>query len=221
MAELTVVIPARDEATCIRQTILGIQDHVPTARILVVVDDVKDQTWHVAEDAGADAWVTGRRGYGHAVRAGLRDTRTPWVTVMTADGSDSPVDLRRMMTLAHSTQQSVFGDRFSSGRPITYPRLKWVINRLGNRLAARLIGTDYADLTNPFKLYPTTEVNALLPHCRATDMSLGFELACAYVLGGGWFSTIPITWWDRTSGKSKFSSRQTLGYLRTLRHVVL
>lgn len=229
MSQLTVVIPARNEAGCIRQTILGIQDQVLSARIIVVVDHSTDDTVGVAGSTGAQVIEVDTYGYGNAVRAGLCAVKTSWVTVMTADGSDSAVDLRKMMTLAHTTLTAVFGDRFSSGRPSTYPRLKWCVNRLGNHLAARLVGARncdhwpwqwYADLTNPFKLYPTAVVDALLPNCRATDMSLGFELACLYVLGGGQFNVIPMFWRDRLIGSSKFSSHQTLGYLRTLIHVL-
>lgn len=227
MDSLSVVIPARDEAGNIGRTVREIREVFSFLRedleVIVISDHSTDATFHEARLAGAKTFDNPNpAGYGYAVRCGLRLATHNWVTIMVADGSDSPLDLLRLWTVR--TVQKVdgaFGHRFIPGARVTdYPPVKRVANRLGNRLAALALYTDYTDLTNPFKLYRTEVVREYLPRLTATDFSLGLELTARFIQDHRPFVIMPIDWQDRQVGTSKFKVKHALGFLRTLHHVV-
>jgi glycosyltransferase involved in cell wall biosynthesis len=225
--DITVVIPARNEEDNIYDTVMDLVHQLSGANILyeiIVIDDHSaDHTSIVARRARASVYRNpGLAGYGRAVRFGLERAHGQYVTVMVADGSDRADDLVRMMLALRFVTPStaVFGHRFMSGSKVTdYPRVKRVANRLGNHLAARLFNVKYSDLTNPFKVYPTQAVKELLPIVKATDFSFGFELCCRYILAGGRWVPISISWQDRVKGSSKFKVKHAVGFLKTLYRV--
>jgi len=79
----------------------------------------------------------------------------------------------------------------------------------------------YDDWTNPFKLYPRTLLMSILKDTKATDFSLGFELALRWTKAGYLHLVVPHTWIERSVGTSKFQPRHALGFLRTLTRVVI
>jgi hypothetical protein len=69
-----------------------------------------------------------------ALRCGLADFQGDVVATFMADGSDAPADLVAFYRKLQEGYDCVFGSRFSrGGRVVDYPRLKLVLNRLGNR----------------------------------------------------------------------------------------
>lgn len=225
--DLTVVIPARDEARCVGQTVDSIFAAFFSSSVhleVIVVDDHSaDLTATIAREHGARlAYNRQTPGYGTTVRIGLNMARGRYVAVMVADGSDNPDDLVWMYDVITRGPgcDAVWGHRWGVGASVEgYPRLKRLVNRLGNRLVGRVLRSSYSDWTNPFKLYRTELVKNALPSCRATDFSLGMELAArvwqarteAFKL-----RIVPHHWKDRASGKSKFKVRHAFLFLRTL-----
>ena len=112
---ITVVIPARNEARTIKETLGQLRRLEPLVLQTIVVDDYStDGTAEEAQRWGSVLRTytiqnKGRPGYGSAIRTGLAWAAEPWVTIMTADGSDNPADLCTMAEQA--TSQMVFGDR--------------------------------------------------------------------------------------------------------------
>src|SRR2546421_7217250 len=101
--KLSVIIPARDEAGCIQETLIATVATLRKAGIdfeLVVVDDgSSDETAQIAHrvsDALERVIVVPRAeasGFGFAVRTGLESCSGDVIAVMMADGSDNPRDL--------------------------------------------------------------------------------------------------------------------------------
>jgi hypothetical protein len=72
VAELTILVAARDEAERIAATIATLRRDFPSAEVIVVDGDSRDATAQVAEDAGAAVIRLGRKGKGEALSAGER-----------------------------------------------------------------------------------------------------------------------------------------------------
>lgn len=222
--DLSVVIPAKNEALCVGQTLDDIHrafNHRWVLLETIVVDDhCTDLTAAIAHEHGARVVVNDHHpGYGHAVKAGLREARGTYVVVMVADGSDSADDLLEMYERAKRFKcDAVFGSRFVPGATtVGYPRVKRVANRLGNKLITRVVGSSYGDWTNPFKIYRRSIVEKILDDCQAGDFSLGMELAVrAYRHGLTVTKVVPTHWKDRTAGTSKFKVKHALMFLGTL-----
>ncbi|MFP5078562.1 glycosyltransferase family 2 protein [Rhizobium sp. YIM 134829] len=87
-----IIVPAHDEESGIRDTVLGIRSQMrPGDRLLVVADNCRDRTAAIAREAGAE--VVERhddllRGKGYALDAGIRAMETanlPYVVFIDAD----------------------------------------------------------------------------------------------------------------------------------------
>jgi dolichol-phosphate mannosyltransferase len=235
--DVSIVIPARNEAETIVSLLedleVTLRDTGITYEVIVVNDHSTDRT----RDVVIHHRVTPHRncpvevcdnqldpGYGNAVRWGLSQATGTWVTVMVADGSDSPHDLVRMIGTMRGYGlliDAVFGHRFIAGATVTdYPRIKRIANRIGNTLTGWSLGSTYTDVSNPFKLYRTRVVKAHLHRIKATDFSFGFELCARFLQRPHpFYAVIPISWKDRTKGTSKFRVKHALGFLRTLMRV--
>ena len=116
---------------------------------------------------------TGAHGFGHAVRCGLDAFTGDAVTIVMADGSDSPDDLVRYFYVLRDRAECAFGSRFAPGSEvIDYPRFKLFVNRLANWFIKVLFGFRYNDVTNAFKGYRANVIEGcrpfLSPHFNLT-----------------------------------------------------
>lgn len=228
LIDLTIVIPARNEAASlpgVLDDLADAQPDLPCTQVIVVDDHSTDDTRAVARaHARRPIVLTNREtpGYGCTIRTGLRVAVTPWVTIMTADGSDRAADLVRLwQATAKRGQPLIVGDRWLRGTTVGYPLVKRWVNWLGNTYIAVRTHTDYYDWTNPFKLYPTPVVQQVLPACVAPDQSAGLELALRCWQQHPDLCIIGQHWQERRAGRSKFALWQdSWRYYRTVRRVL-
>jgi dolichol-phosphate mannosyltransferase len=212
---LSVVMPAYNEAAVIGETLRALIAHFDRQdfayEILVVNDASRDGTEAVLLDLERSAprlrHVTnpGPHGYGCAVRHGLRHFTGDAVVVMMADGSDAPEDAVAYFRAIQQGHDCAFGMRFGPNARVTgYPRFKRVLNRLGNRLIAWLVGSDYTDFTNGFKCF-RREVIARIEPLVGAQFNLTIEMSIKATLSGARIAVLPNSWIERAEGVSKFN----------------
>ena len=159
---LSVVIPARDEAQSIKQTVSEVTAALRAAgidhEVLVIDDSSSDGTMAAVEElAKDDPAIRGlrshyRNGFGFAVRAGLESFTGDAVAIVMGDGSDDPADLVSYHRLLVEGYDCAFGSRFlPDSRVDDYPKLKLVLNRVANWAIRLLFRHGYNDTTNAFK----------------------------------------------------------------------
>jgi dolichol-phosphate mannosyltransferase len=147
----------------------------------------------------------GPHGYGCAVRHGLRHFTGDAVVVMMADGSDSPEDAVTYFRQIRDGYDCAFGMRFGPNARVTgYPRFKRLLNRVGNRVIAWLVGSDYTDFTNGFKCFHR-EVIARIEPLVGARFNLTIEMSIKATLSGARVAVVPNRWIERAEGVSKFS----------------
>ena len=96
--EVTVVLPAYNEAKIIGTTIKKIKEMHPEFEILVVDDGSTDHTLEEAMNAGATVWPHPYNiGNGAAIKSGLRLARGEWIVLMDADGQHQPEDIAKLL----------------------------------------------------------------------------------------------------------------------------
>jgi dolichol-phosphate mannosyltransferase len=216
--KLSVVIPARNEEASIAETVLAASRALAREgidyEVLVVDDGSTDRTASiVARLAGDDERVRYvaspyRNGYGFAVRAGLAEYTGDAVAIMMADGSDNPEDLISYFRLLVAGYGCAFGSRFMpGGSTYRYPVVKLVINRIVN-LAIRLaFGHGYNDTTNAFKAYRREVVDSIQP-LISQHFNLTVEMPLKAIVRGHSYAITPISWTNRTSGRSNLSLKE-------------
>jgi len=216
--KLSVVIPARNEADSILQTLEQTAATLDAAGIeyeLLVVDDAStDETPGVVRAASNTndriryLRSTYPRGFGFTVRYGLDAFEGDAVAVMMADGSDSPDDLVVYHRLLESGYDCAFGSRFvKGGRVHDYPLLKLTLNRAANSFIRMLFRHSYNDTTNAFKAYRREVIETVQP-LLSHHFNLTVELPLKAVVRGHSYGVTPISWTNRRAGTSKLKLQE-------------
>jgi dolichol-phosphate mannosyltransferase len=227
----SIVIPAYNEGETLTRTIEDLVSALRKAgtrfEIVIVNDGSKDNTAEVISQLQISyAEVKGfynapRHGYGYAVRKGIDSAIGDTVAIVMADGSDSPEDLLRYLDLIAQGYDCAFGSRFGGGAVVeNYPRLKRIVNRVGNFVLAKLARSDYDDFTNGFKAYRREVLDKIQP-LRSGQFNLTVEMSMKAVRTGARFAVTPNDWRQREAGASSFAVvKQSLLYLMTIHWVV-
>jgi dolichol-phosphate mannosyltransferase len=213
-----VVIPARDEAESIGDTLRGAAAALDAEDIdyeIIVVDDSSvDGTRQVVEEVAAQSPAirciqspfTG--GFGLAVRAGLEVFEGDAVAIVMADGSDHPRDLVRYHHLLQEGYDCAFGSRFMAGSSVQdYPRVKLILNRVVNLGIRLLFRHGYNDTTNAFKAYRREVIENIQP-LFSNHFNLTVEMPLKALIRGHSYGVVPISWANRSWGESKLGLKE-------------
>jgi dolichol-phosphate mannosyltransferase len=218
LTRFSLVIPARDEAGCIRETLELLGSTLREAKIpfeLVVVDDGStDDTGAILEGMRAD-WPElapvlnpGPHGIGLAIRRGLQAAQGDAVAIFMADASDDPGDVVRYWEALQAGYECVFGSRFIPGSQVhDYPRLKWFLNRMANAFIRLLFRHGLNDTTNAFKAYRKEVIQGCHP-ILSPHFNITVELPLKAIIRGYSYTVIPISWTNRKTGESKLKIRE-------------
>ena len=212
--KLVVIIPAYNEAATIRSSVQSVRDAVASdggtpAQVFVVDDGSTDGTGAAARDAGADRVIRHQTnlGLGAAVRSGLRAGRQAGADIVVkidADGQHEPEDIHRLMQpIVDDEADLVYGDRFS-GIEYRMPTLRRLGNRTFTALMRRLTRWPLRD-SQPgiFAASKAYLEGFRLPGNYNYTQQI---LLDAYHRGLR-FTHVPVTFRERTSGRSFVSYR--------------
>lgn len=146
---LTIVIPARNEAGPLDQLLPELLRQQPTAEILVVNDGSTDSTAGICRKHSVQV-VTHpySMGNGAAIKSGARAAQAATIVFMDADGQHRPEDIQRLLDKLDEGYDMVVGAR-ESDTQASLPR-KWA-NLTYNRLASLMTGYKIEDLTSGFR----------------------------------------------------------------------
>lgn len=218
MELLTVVIPAHNEAGCIRSTVehldLELRLNSVPHEIIVVDDGSTDETWSVLQalrntlPAVRPIQNSGAHGFGRAVICGLDHMSGDAVVIMMADESDDCRDVVRYWQVLNQGYDAVFGSRFvRGGGVIDYPKFKLLVNRMFNRMIRLLFRIKLNDTTNAFKAYRRSVIEGCRP-LIAPHFNLTIELPLKTIVRGYTWTIIPITWRNRRTGEAKLKLKE-------------
>jgi glycosyltransferase involved in cell wall biosynthesis len=141
--ELSIILPAKNEANSLQKLLPELRDKVPDAEVLVVNDGSTDNTEGVCEANGVKV-VSHRqsKGNGGAVKAGARAATGRVFIFMDADGQHRPDDIPRLLELLESGHDMAIGARTrgsqaSIGRGVANAFYNWFATRMTGRISRR------------------------------------------------------------------------------------
>ena len=218
MQKLSLVIPAYNEESCVKNTVKAfhaklLEEKIPH-EILVINDGSRDKTEDVLKTLGGEVpelrYLNNQssHGFGLAVRLGLDNFEGDCVAIVMADLSDSPQDLVLYYRKMQEGYDCVFGSRFiKGGETKDYPKFKYSLNRLTNTIIKFVFNIKYNDTTNAFKLYKKETIQGLRP-LLSHHFNLTVELPLKAIIRGYSYAIIPIHWKNRKEGESKLKIKE-------------
>ncbi len=147
---LSIIIPAKNEASAIGDVVTRARSEFPEAELIVVNDGSSDDTANVAEQAGATVITHAESlGNGAAVKAGARIANGEVLAMLDADGQHDPSDLKRLLAKLEEGYDMAIGAR-NAGSHANVGRL--FANGAYNAIATFLTGRDIPDLTSGMRV---------------------------------------------------------------------
>jgi dolichyl-phosphate beta-glucosyltransferase len=226
--ELSIVIPAFNEAGRIADPLRRIRDHVRgrslSAEIVVVDDGSTDGTAEVARRLGGDLGVALRvlpsehRGKGHAVRVGMTGARGRAVLMTDADLSTSIDELDRFLPYLRDGAHVVIGSRKMDGAVIEVhqPILRETMGKVFTFLT-RLFVVRVSDATCGFKLFTRDAARQVFSRLTLDDWSFDAEALFLARKLGYVIREVPVAWRDSPGTKvhrGKDAVRAVMGLVR-------
>jgi glycosyltransferase involved in cell wall biosynthesis len=200
---VTIVVPAYNEEHGIRPVVEllrnAMTDFPYEFEILVVDDGSKDRTAEEARATGVRV-VQHRqnRGYGEALKTGIRHARFERIAIIDADGSYPPQEIPRLAALLDDAEM-VVGAR--TGPNAAIPLIRRPAKRALTMLASYLTGVTIPDLNSGLRLFRrglAIEFFDLLP----SKFSFTTTITLAALNSGYLVEYVEVDYYART-GKSK------------------
>lgn len=147
--QVTVIIPAKNEAQALEKLLPRLLKRVDQNRILVIDDGSTDDTKGILEAHGVQVIRHEKSlGNGAAIKAGLRLAGTPIVVCMDADGQHDPAHMKQLVDGLEDGYDMVVGARGSVSQASMARRLA---NGFYNRFASWMTGSQIDDLTSGYR----------------------------------------------------------------------
>ena len=146
---VSIILPARNEADSLRKLLPEIKKVCPQAEILVINDGSTDSTIEVCNEAEVRIFSHQRAlGNGAAIKAGARQATGDIYIFMDADGQHLPEYIPEFLKKMKEGYDMVIGARNQqshAGKP------RYIANVIYNKLATYMSGHDVKDLTSGFR----------------------------------------------------------------------
>src|SRR5688572_31547815 len=146
---VSIILPAKNEADGLRQTLPGLREVLPDAEVIVVDDGSTDATAAVAAGHGARVLSAPySMGNGAAIKRGARAASGDILVFMDADGQHDPVHILPLLRKIEAGFDMAVGARGAGGQANVG---RGAANAVYNRLASWMTGHKVADLTSGFR----------------------------------------------------------------------
>jgi len=216
-----LILPTYNEAENIERILSAATDVLSQAspdgfQILVVDDSSPDGTGQIVDRLAQDSSYisvlhrTQKAGLGKAYIAGFKhalESGASYLFEMDSDFSHDPKDLKRLLERCLEGADLVLGSRYVDGGSVEdWGTLRLLVSRGGSLYARKVLGVQVKDLTGGFKCFRREVLeNIDLDTVRGQGYVFQIELTYRALQSGFEVAEIPITFRDRTAGKSKMS----------------
>jgi len=215
-----VLMPTYNELGVLESSIEAVLEQELGIEILIIDDNSPDGTGRLADALSLKHTQVSvlhrnqKQGLGKAYIAGFEwaiERGFDFVVQMDADGSHRPSDLRKL-TRESQSNRLVIGSRWVPGGEVeNWPWFRQLISKAGNFYARKLLYSSVRDMTAGFRSYPTSLLKSLpLGNVQAQGYGFQIEMTLLCQDRGIEVIEVPISFVERTKGKSKMSYRIVL-----------
>jgi len=224
MQDLTIVIPAYNEAEALGLFLPQVLDFCREhgCRLIVVNDGSRDGTaallTALAQEPLAQALHHKlNRGYGGAIKSGLRATRTDYVITIDADGQHRLEDVAALYRVMRARDADMVVGRRSARQESRYRKCGKSIIR---RIARLLMPLPIHDLNSGMKVYRTDLVRRYLALCP-DNMAFSDIITLVFVSQRHLVLEEAVTVHPRREGTSTVNTRTAIDTVMEILHIVV
>lgn len=218
----SIVVPTYNERQNLPRLVEAIAKHMPAPYEIIVVDDSSpDGTAELAEDLAKTHPVRvlrrpAKSGLGSAYRDGFALAQGDVVFEMDADLSHDPRFLPALVDAIERGADVAIGSRYvADGRVVGWNWYRKLVSGVGNRLAKTALGLRSRDVTSGYRAYAREHADVVQ---QALSDGYAFQVEVLYIARrrGLRIVEVPITFENRTVGKSKLGGGEFLKFIGTL-----
>lgn len=202
MKNLSIILPARNEAASLRTLLPELVAILPNAEIIIVNDGSDDETLTVC--AAFPVRVVSHpypKGNGAAVKSGARAANGGVLIFMDADGQHKPEDIPALLEKFAEGYDMVVGARQSGSHAGAH---RAVANDLFSRFATWMIQQPVEDLTSGFRVVKANKFRKFL-YLLPNGFSYPTTITMSFFRAGFSVVYLPINTPRRATGKSHIS----------------
>ncbi|MCG6862873.1 MAG: glycosyltransferase family 2 protein, partial [Chromatiaceae bacterium] len=188
--ELSIVLPAKNEASSLKILAPALRQAYPSAEIIVVDDGSTDDTAQVAGSAGLRVISHPySMGNGAAIKTGAREAAGNVIVFMDADGQHQPDDIARLLDKFSEGYEMVVGARQVNSHASFARRIS---NALFNRIASYMTARPIPDLTSGFRAVRSRHFRRFL-YLLPNGFSYPTTITVAFIRSGLPLAYVPIS----------------------------
>lgn len=200
--QLSIIIPARNEAENLRQLLPQIKALMAGAEIIVVDDGSTDDTPAICTEFQVrHLRHPYAKGNGAAVKSGARAATGKVLIFMDGDGQHKPEDIPRLLEQFNQGYDMVVGARQSGSQAGLH---RAVANDLFSRFASWMVMQPIADLTSGFRVVHANRFRQFL-YLLPNGFSYPTTITMSFFRAGYSVAYLPIHSPRRVSGRSHIS----------------
>lgn len=221
MPPISIIIPAYNEEKGIGSTLTQLNDVMKQqdieCEIIVVDDGSTDATAKVVQQQ--DVLLLqhySNRGYGAAIKTGIRQARHDWIAIIDADGTYPPSAIPLLLAEESDGYDMVIGARTREDIPLVRRPAKWFLARLAEYLAE----TKIPDLNSGLRVF-RKDLALSYFNILPSRFSFTITITIAFLSDHYLVKFVPIAYHGR-EGKSKIRPMQdTLNFVQLMLRTVM
>ena len=224
--QLSVVIPAYNEASVIRETVEAVERHLNASRItreiLVVDDGSTDRTVEIVralirELPSVRLLQSGHAGKGGAVKRGMLEATGAAILFMDADHSTRIQEWEHFAPWVRDGYEVIIGSRRMAGAQVKVhqPPLREAMGKVFTWVTNTMLTTQVTDITCGFKCFQAEAAHRIFGLQRMTGWGFDAEILFIARRMGYRLKEVPVVWADDAATKV----RLTTDALRSLKEL--
>ncbi|MCW4048201.1 MAG: polyprenol monophosphomannose synthase [Candidatus Bathyarchaeota archaeon] len=227
---VSIITPVYNENKTLRRNIKNIQQALTeniSYEIIIVDDNSPDGSGEIADELAMKnpnirvLHRQSKQGLGTAYKEGFHLSTGDLIVSMDSDLSHDPRYIPEMIK-AISEADIIIGSRLiKGGRIIGRTFTRDALSILTNNIIRILTGINLRDWTSGLRVYKRTVWEDIMPNVNCDKWDFQFESLYKSLKKGYTVREVPITFYERADGESKFSIREGLTFLASLFKIML